>query len=232
MAILAVFPVLLLYICSAHVLFSWCIFWSPGTPLSLHSWSAQLSGGQTLFTTACWHTQHHTTASPASSHCSRWHVRFKPSPTNALPEFSPIGATATSGDVTLSCRSTDTPVTSFRITSKEDIFQANIALLFAPQEGASHAILGLCLAPAGVCGISKIQLLAKRKAAKNAKSESDEDKKIAVAACKAKSVSKKKELLAQQHVRFKPSPTMLTTALPEFSPTTKLSMTMDMNKLR
>jgi hypothetical protein len=81
-------------------------------------------------------------------------------------------------------------------TSEEDIFQANIALLFTPQEGASHAILGLCLAPAGICGVSKTQHLAKRKAEKNAKSELDEDKKFAVAACKAESVSKKKELLA------------------------------------
>jgi hypothetical protein len=116
MAILAVFPVLLLYICSAHVLLSWSNFQSPGTPLSLHSLLAQLSGGRPLFTAACWHTQHHTTASPASSHCSQQHIRFKPSPTNALPEFSPIGATATSGDVTLSGQLTDTPVTSFRIT--------------------------------------------------------------------------------------------------------------------
>ncbi len=96
----------------------------------------------------------------------------------------------------------------------------------------SHAILGLCLAPAGVCSISKTLLLAKRMAAKNAKSESDEDKKFAVAARKAESVSKKKELLAQRHVSFKPSPTMLTTTLPEFSPTSKLSTTTDLNKLR
>jgi hypothetical protein len=178
MAILAVLSVLLIYICSAHVLLSWSYFWSPGTPLSLHSWSAQLNGGQPLFTAACWHTQHHTTTSPASSpHCSQRHVHFKPSPTTALAEFSPIGATATSSDVTPSGRLTDTPVTSFIITSKEDIFQANTALLFAPQKGASHAILGLCPAPAGVCGISKTQLLAKWKAAKNAKSESHEDKK-------------------------------------------------------
>jgi hypothetical protein len=137
-----------------------------------------------------------------------------------------------SGDVTPSGRSNDTPITSFRIISKEDIFQAYIALLFAPQECVSHAILGLCLAPASICSISKTQLLAERKAAKNAKSESDEDKKFAFAACKAESVLKKKELLAQWHVCFKPSPTMLTTALPEFSPTAKLSTTMDLNKLR
>jgi hypothetical protein len=112
MAIPAVFSVLLLYICSAHVLLLWSNFRSLGIPSSLHSWSAQLSGGQSLFTAACWHTQHHTTASPTSSHCSQQHVHFKPSPTNALPEFSPIGATATSGDVTLSGRSTNTSVTA------------------------------------------------------------------------------------------------------------------------
>jgi hypothetical protein len=150
----------------------------------------------------------------------------------ALPEFSPIGATATSGDVTPYGRLTDTPVTSFRITSKEDIFQANIALLFAPQEGASHAILGLCLALAGVCGVSKTQLLAERKAVKNAKSELDEDIKFAIAARKAKSVLKKKELLARRHILFKLPPTILMTALPEFSPTSKLSTTMDLNNLR
>jgi hypothetical protein len=52
----------------------------------------------------------------------------------------------------------------------------------------------------------KTQLLAKRKAAKNAKSKSDEDKKIAVAARKAKSISKKKELLAQRHYLFQAFP--------------------------
>ncbi len=180
----------------------------------------------------CFHTQHQTTALPASSCCSQWHVHFKPSPTTALPEFSPIEATAMSGDVTPSGRSTNTPIISFSITSGEDIFQANIALLFAPQEGASHAILGLCLAPAGVCGVSKTQLHAKRKTAKNVKSESDEDKKFAIAARKAKSVSKKKELLTQRHVHFKPSPTMLTTALPEFSCFAKLSTTTDLDELR
>jgi hypothetical protein len=60
----------------------------------------------------------------------------------------------------------------------------------------SHAILSLCLAPAGIYGVSKTRLHTKQKAAKNAKAESDEDKKIGIAACKAKSVSKKKELLA------------------------------------
>jgi hypothetical protein len=139
---------------------------------------------------------------------------------------------AMSGDVTLSSWLAKTPVTSFSITSEEDIFQANIALLFVSQEGTKHAILGLCLASAGICSISKIQLLAKRKAAKNAKFESDKDKKFAIAACKAKSVLKKKDFLTQQHVHFKPSPTMLTTALPEFSPTAKLSTTMDQNELR
>jgi hypothetical protein len=117
MANLAAFIFLLRYLCSAHGLLSLGKFWSPGTPSSLHSWSAQLSRGQSLFTAACWHTQHHTTASPASSHCSRWHVRFKPSPMTALPEFSPIRATATIGDVTPSGRSTDTPITSFRCLS-------------------------------------------------------------------------------------------------------------------
>ena len=64
--------------------------------------------------------------------CSQQHVHFKPLSTTALPYFSPIGAMAMSGDVNPYGGSTDTPVTSLRITSGEDIFQANIALLFAP----------------------------------------------------------------------------------------------------
>jgi hypothetical protein len=132
MANLAAFIFLLRYLCSAHGLLSLGEFGSPGVPSSLHSWSAQLSGGRPLFTAACWHTQHHTTDSPAGSDCSRRHLRFKPFPTTALPKFSPIGAMAMSGDVNPYGGSTDTPVTSLRITSGEDIFQANIALLFAP----------------------------------------------------------------------------------------------------
>jgi hypothetical protein len=81
-----------------------------------------------------------------------------------------------SGDVTPSGWLTGTPITSFKVTSREDIFQTNISLLFTRQEGASHTILDLCLAPAGVCSISKTQLHAKQKAVKNAEAELDEDK--------------------------------------------------------
>jgi hypothetical protein len=177
MANLAAFIFLLKDLCSTHGLLSLGKFWSPGMPSLLHCQSAQLSGGQPLFTVACWHTQHHTTTSSASSHCSCWHVRFKPSPTTALPKFSPIGAMATSGDFTPSGLSTNTPVTSFSITSGEDIFQDNIALFVTPQECEIHAILGYCLAPTGVCGVPKTQLHTERKAAKNAKAELIEDKK-------------------------------------------------------
>jgi hypothetical protein len=117
---------------------------------------------------------------------SQRHVRFKPSPTmhtTAFPKFSPIGATATSGDFPPSSRSTDTPVFSFSITSGEDIFQDNIALLVTPQKHKFHAIFGSHLAPPGICGITKTQPQAKQKAAKNAKAESVEDKKNAIAAC-------------------------------------------------
>jgi hypothetical protein len=181
MANLAAFIFLLRYLCSAHGLLSLGKFWSPGTPSSLHSRSAQLSGARPLFTSACWHTQHHSTAPSASPHCSQQHVGFKPSPTMPvanLPEFSPIRATARSGDFTPSGRSTDTPVFSFSITSGEYIFQNNIALLITPQEYKIHAIFGSHLAPAGVCSITKTQTQAKRKAAKNAKAESVKDKKL------------------------------------------------------
>jgi hypothetical protein len=114
---------------------------------------------------------------------------------------------------------TDTPVFCFSITSGEDIFQDDIALLITPQECDIHAIIGSQLAPTNVCGITKNQPQAKRKAAKNGKAESVESIKIAIAACKAKSVSKEKKLLSQWHGHFKPSPTMSTTALLDLSPT-------------
>jgi hypothetical protein len=85
---------------------------------------------------------------------------------------------ATSSDFTPSGRLTNTPVTSFSITSSENIFQDEIALLFTPQERKIQAIPGSCLAPAGICGVSKTQLQAKRKAAKNAKAELVKDNKL------------------------------------------------------
>jgi hypothetical protein len=108
---------------------------------------------------------------------AQWHIRFKPPPpyTIALLEYSPIGATATSDDFTPSGQSTDNPVFTFSITSGEDIFQDNIALLVAPQECKIHTIFCSCLAPAGVCGITKTQPQAKRKAAKKAKAKLVED---------------------------------------------------------
>jgi hypothetical protein len=137
----------------------------------------------------------------------------------ALPDFSPIGATATSGDLTPPSQSIDTPVFHFSITSGEDIFQDNIALLDTPQEHEIHTIFGSCLALASVCGIIKTQPQAKQKAAKNIKAKSVKDQKFAVAAHKAKSVLKKKELLTQQHIHFKSSLTMLTTAILDLSST-------------
>jgi hypothetical protein len=51
-----------------------------------------------------------------------------------------------SSDFTPFGRSIDTPVTSFSITSGEDIFQDEIPLLFPPQERKIHAIPGSHLA--------------------------------------------------------------------------------------
>jgi hypothetical protein len=98
----------------------------------------------------------------------------------------------TSGDLTPSGRSAGTPVFSFRITGGEDIFQDNIALLITPQKFKIQAIFGTCLAPASICGITKTQPQAKWKAAKNAKAELVEDKKLAIEACKVESISKEK----------------------------------------
>jgi hypothetical protein len=141
----AAFIFLLMYLCSTHGLLSLGNFWSPVTPLSSHSWSAQLSGGQPLFTAARWHTQHHTTTSSASLHHSQGHVRFKPSltlPTTALLDISPTRATAKSSNLTPSGRLTATSITSFSTNSSKDIFQDNFALLTTLQEGGVHASLG------------------------------------------------------------------------------------------
>ncbi len=122
----AAFIFLLMYQCSAHGLLSLGNFWSPGMPLSSHSWWAQWSGGQPLSTTVCWHTQHHTTTSSASSHCSQQHVRFKPSitmPTIAFLDLSSTKAMAKSGDLTPSGRLTATFVTSFSTNSGKFFFR-------------------------------------------------------------------------------------------------------------
>jgi hypothetical protein len=97
-------------------------------------------------------------------------------PTTALLEFSPIWAMVTSNDFTPYGQPTDTPVTSFSITSGKDIFQENIALLVTPQDHEIHAIFGSLLAPAGACGITNIQPQAKQKAVKNTKAKLVEDK--------------------------------------------------------
>jgi hypothetical protein len=110
------------------------------------------------------------------------------------------------GDFTPPSRSTHTSVFCFSITSGEDIFQDNIALLITPQERKIHAIFGSRLALASVCCVTKTQPQTKRKAAKNAKAELVEDKKIADAARKAKSISKKKELHSRQHIHLSPLP--------------------------
>ncbi len=74
----AVFSVLLMYICSAHVLFSWGNFWSPSTLLSSHSWLAQLSGGQPLFTAASWHTNNQSNTTTVRQHVLKKHIHKKP----------------------------------------------------------------------------------------------------------------------------------------------------------
>jgi hypothetical protein len=50
------------------------------------------------------------------------------------PRIFSYRGTATSGNVTPSGPSTNTPITSFRTSSKEDIFQANITLLFEEEQ--------------------------------------------------------------------------------------------------
>ncbi len=191
----AAFIFLLMYLCSAHGTLSSGNFWIPSMPLSSHSWSAQLYGGQPLFTAACWHTQHHTTTSSVSSHCSRWHVHFKASltmPTATFLDLSPTGAMAKSGNLTHSGQSTATSITSFSTNSGKVIFQDDFTLLVTLQERKIHAPPRPCPAPAGVCSATKTQLQANRTATKDAKARAVEDKKIVVAACKAEAVAKKR----------------------------------------
>ncbi len=78
MANLAAFSVLLMYLCSTHGLLSLGNFQSPGTPLSSHSWSAQLSGGQPLFTAACWHTNNQSNTTTTCRHVPKKHIHKKP----------------------------------------------------------------------------------------------------------------------------------------------------------
>ncbi len=78
MANLAAFSVLLMYICSAHVLLSWSNLWSSSTLLSSHSWSAQLSGVRPLFTAACWHTNNQSNTTTARQHVPKRHICKKP----------------------------------------------------------------------------------------------------------------------------------------------------------
>jgi hypothetical protein len=74
----AAFSVLLMFICSAHILLSWSNFWSSGTLSSSHSRMAQLSGGQPLFTAACLHTNNQSNTTTARRHVPRKHIHKKP----------------------------------------------------------------------------------------------------------------------------------------------------------
>ncbi len=74
----AAFLVLLMYTCSTYVLLSWGDFWSPGTLLSSHSWSAQLSGVRILFTATCWHTNNQSNTTTACRHVPKKHICKKP----------------------------------------------------------------------------------------------------------------------------------------------------------
>jgi hypothetical protein len=78
MANLAAFIFLLRCLCSAHGLLCWGNFWSPGMLLSSHSWSAQLSGGQPLFTAACWHTNNQSNTTTACQHVPKKYICKKP----------------------------------------------------------------------------------------------------------------------------------------------------------
>jgi hypothetical protein len=46
--------------------------------LSSHSWLAQLSGRQPLFTAACWHTNNQSNTTTARQHVPKKHIRKKP----------------------------------------------------------------------------------------------------------------------------------------------------------
>jgi hypothetical protein len=72
------FLVLLMYICSAHVLLSWGNFWSPGMLLSSHSQLTQLSGYRPLFIAVCWHTNNQSNTTAASQNVPKKHIRKKP----------------------------------------------------------------------------------------------------------------------------------------------------------
>ncbi len=98
-----------------------------GTSSSSYSWLIQLSGDQPLFTTACWHTQNHTTASPAYTHRSEQHVHFKlpiTMPTTAFLYLSPTRAMAKSGKLTTSGCLTATSITSFSTNLQVYVRQA------------------------------------------------------------------------------------------------------------
>jgi hypothetical protein len=118
--------------------------------------------------------------------------------TTTLLNLSPTGATAKSGNLTPSGRSTLTSITSFSTNSIENIFQDNFALLATLQDCKIHAPPGPCPACARIHGATKTQLQAKRKATKDAKdpkAKAIEERKFVVATRKAKATAKKKERL-------------------------------------
>jgi hypothetical protein len=102
---------------------------------------------------------------------------------------------AKSGIIFPSGQSTATSITSLSTNSIEDIFQDNFALLATLQECKIHAPPGPCPACAGVCCTTKTQLQAEQKAAKDAMAKAIEERKFAIAACKARAFAKKKECL-------------------------------------
>jgi hypothetical protein len=98
--------------------------------------------------------------------------------TTTLLDLSPIRAMAKSGKLTTSGRLTATSVTSFSTNSGEGILQDNYALLATLQEREIHAPPSPRPARAGARSATKTQLQAERKAAKDARANAVEDKKL------------------------------------------------------
>jgi hypothetical protein len=74
----ATFSVLLMYICSAHILLSWDHLRSTNTPPSPCSWTIQLSGDRPIFTTTCWHTNNQSNTTTTRQQVPKQHIHKKP----------------------------------------------------------------------------------------------------------------------------------------------------------
>jgi hypothetical protein len=142
------------------------------------------------------HITNHKTACFLRPHCPWKHVRYKLSslmPNVAFLDLFPANAMAKHKTMPKSGQSTVTSATSFSTVSCGVLSDDEHAFLSKLQGTPIHAPPGPCPLCTGARPVTKTQLNADRKSAKEAKAKLAEVKKIAATAKRADSIAKKQE---------------------------------------